>query len=113
MKWLPKLIKLRYPVMSFQKMKGVYRIFVLVDIDIGKDKAVVEELLKNDEVDELHYISGQYDLLAVVGINTYGKSIFSNVQELAQKFIVKIRSIDGVRDTNTIVPFLSLTKQTD
>jgi DNA-binding Lrp family transcriptional regulator len=94
-------------------MKGIYRIFALVDTATGKDKAVEEELLKYDEVVELHYISGQYDLLAVVEIDLRGKPIFSTVQELAQKFIQKLRMIDGVRDTNTIVPFLSLTKQAD
>ncbi|NIP67061.1 Lrp/AsnC family transcriptional regulator [Candidatus Bathyarchaeota archaeon] len=91
----------------------MYRIFALVDTDPGKDKAVEKKLLKYDEVVELHYISGQYDLFAVIEINLHGKSIFSTVQGITQKFVQKIRMIDGVRDTNTIVPFLSLTKQAD
>jgi DNA-binding Lrp family transcriptional regulator len=100
-------------MMTVRQMKGMYRIFVLVDTDPGKDKTVEEKLLKYDEVVELHYISGQYDLFAVVEINVHGKPIFSTVQEIAQRFIQKIRMIDGVQDTNTIVPFLSLTKQAD
>ena len=62
-------------------------------------------LLEYDEVIEVHLISGQYDLLAVLKIALHGKAIFTSVQELAQKSIERIRDLSGVRDTNTIVPY--------
>jgi len=92
-------------------MKGSYHVFVFVDTDPHLDEKVEERLLGFDEVVEVHFISGQYDLLAVVEINLMGKPIFSTVQEVSQQVIQKIRRIRGVRDTSSIVPFLSFSKR--
>lgn len=99
--------------MSVHEMRGKYRIFIMINTDPGKDKTVLEKLQEYEEVAEIHFISGQYDLFAVAEIELLGTAIFTSVQELAQKLVQKIRKINGVRDTNTIVPFLSLTKRAD
>ena len=106
-------LTLRCSVMSAREMKGKYTVFMFVDTAPGRDKAVLEEILEYDEVLEAHLISGQYDLLAVLEVDLHGKPIFSTVQEVAHKAIEKIRKITGVRDTNTIVPFSSVTKRSD
>ena len=93
------------------QMKGVYHVFVFVDTDADADERVEERLLEFDEVVEVHYISGQYDILAVVEIDLHGKAIFSTVQDVAQQVIQKIRRIHGVRDTNSMVPFVSFAKK--
>ena len=100
-------------MMSAHEMKGKYTIFVFVDTIPGEEKRVLEKLLEYDEVKEVHIISGQYDLLAVLEVKLYGQAIFTSVQELAQKSIEKIRKLSGVRDTNTIVPFFSITKRAE
>ena len=97
-------------MVSAREMRGKYRIFVLVDAISGEDDAVLERLLKIDEVIDVHVISGQYDLLAVLELDLRGH-YFTTVKETAQKLVRKIRKLSGVRDTNTIVPFLSLTKR--
>ena len=94
-----------------KEMAGLYHIFILIDTDPDKDMKVEERLLKLDEIVEVHFVSGQYDLLAVADINLHGKAIFTTVQELSQDLIQKIRKIEGVRDTNSMVPFLSLVKK--
>ena len=99
--------------MSAHEMKGKYTILIFVDTTPGKDKTVLEKLLKYDEVVEVHTISGQYDLLAVLELNLRGQPIFTSVRELANKLIGKIRKLSGVRDTNTIVPFFSVTKRAE
>lgn len=96
--------------MSAREMRGKYTIFVLVDTVPGEDEAVLQRLLKIDEVIDVHVISGQYDLLAVLELDLRGR-YFTAVKEAAQKLVRKIRKLSGVRDTNTIVPFLSLTKR--
>jgi len=96
--------------MSVREMKDKYTIFVLLNTVSGEDDAVVESLLKIDEVIEVPVISGQYDLLAVLELDLR-KQYFTDVKELAQDLVRKIRRLSGVRDTNTIVPFLSLTKR--
>jgi len=97
--------------MSIREMKGEYRVFMFVDTAPGKDKAALEGILEHEEVMEAHLISGQYDLLVVLEINLHGKPVFTTVQEVAHNSIEKIRKINGVRDTNTIVPFFSVTKR--
>ncbi|HKZ93474.1 MAG TPA: Lrp/AsnC ligand binding domain-containing protein [Candidatus Bathyarchaeia archaeon] len=92
------------------QMKGMYHIFIFIDTDPTKDVKVEEQLLKIKEIAEVHVVSGQYDILAVADIDLHGKAIFSTVQELSQELIEKIRKIHGVRDTNTLVPFLSMSK---
>ena len=99
--------------MSTREMKGEYTVFVFIDTTPGEDRTVLEKLLEYDEVIEVHLISGQYDLLAVLEIDLHGKANFTSVQELAQKSIERIRDLSGVRDTNTIVPFFSVTKRAE
>jgi len=94
-----------------KEMAGVFHIFIFIDTDPGKDMKVEERLLKLDEIVEVHFVSGQYDILAVADINLRGKAIFSTVRELSQDLIQKIRNIPGVRDTNSMVPFRSLVKK--
>lgn len=94
-----------------REMKGSYRAFVTIGTVPGQDEAVAKKLLKFDEVLEVHFISGDYDLLAVVEISLHGKTIFTPIQEITQFIIQKIRKIDGIRVTSTMLPLRSLTKQ--
>ena len=94
-----------------REMKGSYRAFVRLGTVPGHDEDVAKKLLDFKEVLEVHFISGEYDLLAVVEISLHGKTIFPPLQEVTQFVIQKIRKVDGLRATNTILPLRSLTKQ--
>ena len=96
---------------KIREMKGSYRAFVRLGTVPGHDEEVAAKLLKFKEVLEVHFISGDYDLLAVVRISLHGKTIFTPIQEVTQFVIQKIRKVDGIRITNTILPLRSLTKQ--
>jgi DNA-binding Lrp family transcriptional regulator len=93
-----------------EEMKGSYRAFVMVDTYPGQDEKVLEHLLKFKEVIEVHFISGEYDLLAVVEASLHGRAIFTTIQEISQLIVQRIRKIEGVRDTNTLLPFRSIVK---
>lgn len=100
--------------MSTQVMKGKHRAFVFVDVAPGKDRKVLERLLKYDEVIEAHLIPGQYDVLAVLEFELYGREIFASAQEMISKFVIeKIRKLRNVEDTNTIYPSFSVTKRAE
>jgi len=100
--------------MSAHEMRGIHRAFVFVDVAPGKEKRVLEKLLKYDEVIEAHLISGQYDVLAVLEFELYGREIFVSAQETISKFVIeKIRKLREVRDTNTIFPSFSITKRAE
>ena len=97
--------------MGTKAMRGKYRAFVFIDIVPGKDRKVAERLLENDEVVEVHMITGEHDLLAVLEFVLYGKLIFTSFQETASNFVLnKIRKMGDVQDTNTIIPSLSFSK---
>ena len=98
--------------MSVEEMKGRHRAFVFIDVAPGKDKKVLEKLIKYDEVVEAHLIAGQYDVLAVLEFGLYGRELFAPAQEVISNFVIeKIRNLKDVRDTNTIYPTLSVTKR--
>ena len=98
--------------MGTHELKGKHKAFVLVDVAPGKDRKVLDELLKYDEVVEAHLIVGQYDVLAVLEFELYGSAIFVSPQEAISKLVVeKIRKLKDVRDTNTIYPTFSVTKR--
>lgn len=98
--------------MSTHEMKGRIRAFVYIDVTPGKEKNFLENLMKHDEVLEAHLISGQYDVFAVLEFEIYGKGLFTSAHEIITKFMIeKIRKLNDVRDTNTVIPTFSLTKR--
>lgn len=101
----------RYCVMSAHETIDKHTIFVFVDTEPTEDIETMKKILALDEVIDVHIVSGQYDLLVVLELSLHGTAIFTSVQEVAQKAIQKIRKISGVRDTSTLVPFVSLTKR--
>ncbi len=89
-------------------MKEYTRAFILVQVEPMREKEVMEELLKMDEVVETHMITGEYDVLAVVQV----KRIFlqADYDNVFNSAIAKIEGAKYVLDTNTIVGMASKTK---
>ncbi len=93
-------------------MKGRRRAFVFIAIAPGSEEAFVERLMRYEEVLEAHLIVGEYDVLAVLEFEVYGQAFVWSFQEIVSNFVLeKIRRLRGVRDTNTIIPTRSITKQ--
>ncbi|HZW56928.1 MAG TPA: Lrp/AsnC ligand binding domain-containing protein [Nitrososphaerales archaeon] len=89
-------------------MRQYTRAFVLVQTEPMKEKAVMEELLKMDEVIETHMITGEYDVLVVVQVKRlFLEADYDNVFNSA---IAKIEGVKFVTDTNTIIGMASKTK---
>jgi len=94
--------------MSAEEMKRKARAFVLIETDPGKEKEVMEKLLKIDEVKEVHIYSGEMDLIAV--LETEREIIVPSSKRVADLVIDKIQSIPEIQDTETIIPTYSKTK---
>ena len=91
--------------------RGKRSIFVLIDTELDADEnELMERLFEVEEVKNVHIINGQYDVLAVVEVDLRGKPIFSTIQERSLDIVREIRQIEGIRDTNTIVPFVTATR---
>ena len=98
--------------MGTHVMKGKRRAFIFIAIAPGREEAFVDRLMRYDEVVETHLIVGEYDVLAVLEFEVYGRALMWSVQEIVSNFVLdKIRKLRGVRDTNTIIPTRSVTKR--
>lgn len=68
--------------------------YVLINCDIGKEAAVLEELRRTQGVLEAHLLYGVYDVIAKVA--------GSSDEELRTIVVERIRKIPGVRHTLTM-----------
>ncbi|MBI0584412.1 MAG: Lrp/AsnC ligand binding domain-containing protein [Methanomassiliicoccus sp.] len=68
--------------------------FVLISTAPAKEHEVYNELLKVEEVVELHPLFGEYDLIAKIEAADFNR--------LGQVVVDQIRSIPGVIDTKTL-----------
>jgi len=69
--------------------------FILISTEMGSERKVLEELRKISEVSEAYIVYGVYDIVAKVEV--------SDVEELKNIISNKIRSIDYVRSTLTMI----------
>ena len=91
-----------------EPMKQYTRAFILIQCEPMREKDVMEELLKMDEVIEAHMITGEYDVLAVVQVKRHFlEADYDNVFNSA---IAKIEGTKFVVDTNTVIGMASKTK---
>jgi len=68
---------------------------VLINVDIGKENDVFEQLLSLESVREVYMVYGIHDLIAVVDAGS--------MDELRDLITSKIRKIDGVKSTLTAI----------
>ena len=98
-------------MMTVHEMKRETRAFVYIDVNPGKEKEVLDKLLKHDEVIEAHIIAGQelYDVLVLLRIE---REVFESPTKKISEFVINtIRQLREVRETNTLIPAISFSKR--
>ncbi len=98
----------RLMFMSAEEMKRKARAFVLIEVKPGKEKRVMEKLLKFNEVREVHICPGETDIIAV--LETKREILVPSSKKIGDFIIDKIGSIGEIRNTKTIIPTYSKTK---
>lgn len=68
--------------------------FVLINVAPGSEKKVFDIMIKWDEIQELHPLFGDYDLIAKIQAPDY--------EGLSEIVVNKIRTIKGVTETKTL-----------
>jgi DNA-binding Lrp family transcriptional regulator len=76
-------------------MKSMATAYVLINADVGKENDVLRELKKVPSVKEAYFVYGVYDIVAKVETN--------DVRELKEVVVTKIRRLDYVRSTLTMI----------
>ena len=74
--------------------------FALLTISPLNEKTVYESLKNIPEITEIHPLFGEYDILVKI------KS--TDIDEIGEVIIKKIRSLNGVMDTKTLIGTRSL-----
>ena len=69
--------------------------YVLINCELGYEEQIIEELRHISDVKEVHGTFGAYDILAKVES--------ANVETLRKTMVWKIRKIDKVRSTLTLM----------
>jgi len=69
--------------------------YVLINCDLGYDEQIIKELKHVSDVKEVHGVFGAYDILAKVESDS--------VETLRETLMWKIRKIDNVRSTLTLM----------
>ena len=69
--------------------------YVLIKAHVGKEDAVLREVLSLSVTDEAHKVFGPYDIVAEVR----GRDMETLVEIITEK----IRKIDGIEDTQSIL----------
>lgn len=68
--------------------------FVLISTEPGHEKDVYNALLRLNQVQELHPLFGEYDLIVKLEAQDF--------DSLGHLVVEKIRSIEGVKETKTL-----------
>jgi len=88
-------------------MPAFQKAFVLMKVKPGKERQVMDTLIKIPEVTEVHVVPGVWDLLAVV---VSRKEVAVGSDEKVYRLVLeKIEKIKHVEDTNTMVSQFSKT----
>jgi DNA-binding Lrp family transcriptional regulator len=69
--------------------------FVLINVEIGAEEEVIDDLSHIPEVREAHLVFGVYDIISIVETPT--------IQELKDAISFKVRQLDKVHSTLTMI----------
>ena len=69
-------------------------VFVIAEVEVGREKEVSEELAKVDGVAEVYVLTGEYDVLVKIDVE--------KPEEALDLIMDKIRKINGIAETRTI-----------
>lgn len=83
----------------------IQKAFVLIEAKTGHEREVSEKLMKIPEMKEVHIITGEWDILAVV--ETERELVLPSQEKVLEVVMGKITKIGDVRDTNTLIPSFS------
>ncbi|PIE56071.1 MAG: transcriptional regulator [Desulfobulbus propionicus] len=94
---------------SYPEMKREIIVFIMMDVDSRQEMKIIDRLMALDEVREVHSIHGSVDLLVKVVLS---RDLLSSDAELINQFTyMHLRSLRGVRSTQTLIPGLSRVRE--
>ena len=93
------------------EMKRGITAFILMTVKAGHEYRVLEKLFKTEAVREIHYVHGEFDLIAKIVMQ---RDLLDSDSALIGEFVhQRIRSLSAITRTQTIIPVFSKQKKVD
>jgi DNA-binding Lrp family transcriptional regulator len=90
---------------EFPAMKRLTIAFLLINVETGREDKIMEKLFENQEVQEAHFIPGEFDIITKIALER--DWLYSDSEVIGQFVQNKVRRIPGVTRTQTIIPISS------
>lgn len=90
------------------EMKHWISAFILIEVKIGKEYEVMKRLYDLEEIQEVHFVHGVFDLIAKMVMK---RDLLSSDAEIIGQFVhKKVRQVKDVTKTQTLIPIASKEK---
>ncbi|RLB93111.1 MAG: transcriptional regulator [Deltaproteobacteria bacterium] len=91
------------------EMKHWISAFILIEVKVGKELEVMKRLHNLDEIQEVHFVHGVFDLIAKMIMK---RDLLSSDAEIIGQFVhKKVRQVKDVTKTQTLIPIASKEKK--
>jgi hypothetical protein len=91
------------------EMKHWISAFILIEVKVGKENEVMKRLVNLEEIREVHFVHGVFDLIAKM---TMKRDLLSSDAEIIGQFVhKKVRQVKDVTKTQTLIPISSIEKK--
>jgi DNA-binding Lrp family transcriptional regulator len=95
--------------MELPEMKRATAAFLLINVETRREDRIMEKLFDHEEVQEVHFVPGEFDIIAKIVVES---DWLSSESEVIGQFVQQhVRSIPGVTKTQTIIPISSKRKK--
>ncbi|MCP4021915.1 MAG: ParB N-terminal domain-containing protein [Desulfobacteraceae bacterium] len=91
------------------EMKHWISAFILIEVKVGKEHEVMKRLHSFEEIQEVHFVHGVFDLIAKMMMK---RDLLSSDAEIIGQFVhKKVRKVKDVTKTQTLIPISSMEKK--
>ena len=94
---------------EYPEMKQGINVFILMNVQAKKEIKLMDRLFELDEVKEVHSVHGDVDVVVKVVLT---RDLLSSDAETISQFVhEKVRQLQGIISTNTLIPGFSKIKE--
>ncbi len=94
---------------DYPEMKRTITTFILIDVNTSTEMQIIDKLYALDEISEVHSVHGNIDILAKVVLR---RDFLASDAEIIAEFVdQRVRKINGIIRTQTIIPGISKVKE--
>jgi uncharacterized ParB-like nuclease family protein len=95
--------------LDMPEMKRIVTAFLHISVEAGKENSIMEKLFACSEIEEIHVVPGDFDIIVKIAMD---RDLIESESEVIGHFIQdRVRRLSGVVKTKTIIPIVSRQKR--